>query len=537
MTVTYSGGGISISVTDTRYNGGDPNVCTGSGHIDGAPSNASSTMGPFQKAIHYAATNGIPTVTVPANSICNFPYVMSNTSGASCFAIDLENGVTIVGLGNDVINANVMGIQSSILPPNGCQTAWGQITQTDVFNVATNSYAAQYNHNGVGGFVSDATTAGQNKVFFTASHAESNFAVGNYVALFVQQATQDGVGPCNDTCTMQANLVTAVDPVGHSITLQDPLEYSFPSVGGTYPGPWIRVTPTTRHDVGVKNFTINTNIFPWQILEAWNVTMDSLTFNLQNCGACGGGIQDSDQWGVNTALHWNLTNSTLNWTRGGFKNNQETNQRESGYVLWQNVTITQPAGDAGGWTSMSYAEHVFRTTYDNVTLTGLIPDSTGAQQGAFLMGGSHNTLKNSHITLNENFVTTGSGCGSPGACGIVVTSYGNLAPYEGRYTVTNNVVTDAADGHGSMIALVDSMNGADVVSGNTTNILSTSNGTTYGFFLYSPYTCFTVSGNTNSGGAGLGMSFTGADSSCTISNNTGYVTYAGGSGCTKSNNK
>jgi hypothetical protein len=302
-------------------------------------------------------------------------------------------------------------------------------------------------------------------------------------------------------------------------------------VGGTYPGPWIhnvtcgKSNACTRHDVGVKNFTINANIFPWNLLECWNVTMDHLTFNLA------GGIVNSDQWGVNTAEHWTLSNTTLNWTRGGHIRNQETNQRESGNVLWQNVTIQIPPGDTGGWKSLSFAEWTFYVTYDHVNFPNLVPDPSGSQTGAFVMGGIHNTLSNSTLTMNGNFNT--SHCGSPPVCGIVVTSYGNLRGYEGYYTIQNNVITGRADG-GTMMSVISSgaaPSNSNIVSGNQTKITG---GNAYSLVMWIPSIGYTVSGNTNNGAvAGSGMFFNGTGSNCSITDNSNFVRYTGGTGCTK----
>jgi hypothetical protein len=508
-------------------------------------------MGPVQLAIHYASTHGIPIVTVPVNATCNFPYLYM-TRGGACSAINMETGVTLVGLGNNTIYANVLGIQSSILPPKGCIQTWGGINFTSVFNVNYVGAVTSYNGNGTGGYVTLATTAGSHQISFATAGEELNYAVGDYVALFQDQAVQsDSANICHDTCPMQVNLVTAVNSGGsgsHYIMVQDPVEYSFPSTtyttgSGSYPGPWIRnVTcgkstyglysppSCTIHDVGAKNFTVNANIFPWNINESWGITFDNITWNLSNCTPCGGGVQDSDQWGINTAMHWTLSNSTLNWQRNGSIQNQEAHQRESGYVLFKNVTIQIPPGDTGGWTSISSAEWVYEDTWDNVTLPNLVRDPTGAQTAAFMIAGSHNTVKNSHITLTGGFNT--ARCGSPPSCGIVVTSYGNLRGYEGYYTIQNNTITGRADG-GAMMSVISSgaaPANSNIVSGNQTKITG---GNAYSVVMWIPSIGYTVTGNTNNGAvAGSGMLFNGTGSNCSITNNSNLVMH-GGTGCTR----
>jgi hypothetical protein len=148
-----------------------------------------------------------------------------------------------------------------------------------------------------------------------------------------------------------------------------------------------------------------------------------------------------------------------------------------------------------------------------------------------MMGGIHNTLSNSTLTMNGNFNT--SRCGNPPSCGIVVTSYGNLRGYEGYSTIQNNVITGRADG-GTMMSVISSgaaPANSNIVSGNQTKITG---GNAYSLVMWTPSTGYKVSGNTNNGAAmGSGMFFNGTGSNCSIADNSNFVKYAGGTGCTK----
>jgi hypothetical protein len=523
QTVSYppsSGSGPSISVTDPNYNGGDTAVCSGSGHDD---------VPAIQSALDYASANAIPTVTIPAGSTCYLNSTQYKFGIAvACYSLDIPSNVTLQGQGNVTINDTPMSPSDPCFGNKGGVFNFGNWGYWIFYNGAypTNPANGKASHDGSGGYFAQPTTQSSNTISFITPGDENNFALGDFVALFEQQpmgAAWGTANPCDDVCAMQPNKVTGVDTANHAITVQDPLVHS-------HSAPWIdNVTcgkgnagACTMHDMGLQNLTINAVDQPFIISESWGITMDGLTFNIKDPGG---------EWGVNTAEHWSFTNSTLTYDRQGGFGFQETHQRDSGHVLWQNVTLQALPG-TGGWVSIGCAEYTFNITYDNVTLPSLYPDPSGTQQGAVVMGGIYNTMKNSTITMNGDFNATNVGCG------IVIDTDGDERGFDGFYTFQNNTINGTANG-GGMIAVTSASSSNPsgyIISGNTLNIGSGGAGT-FGI-ANSLGGGFTMDGNINPGsttGSGVFV-FNGGASSCAVTNNTGFGTYATGA-CTQSNNQ
>jgi hypothetical protein len=473
----------------------------------------------------------------------------------------METGVTIVGLGNDIINANILGVSGNA-PPPPCSVGLSAV-QTAVLGNGNIPSLVTYQNGGFFGYFPDGTTAGSNTIFFTRNPgSENNFAVGDYVALFLYQAKDDGrTDLCSDTCPMQSDQVTAIDTVGHSITVQDPLYGSFGFQDGTanggHPGPWIINTtcgktpppppghyssggpgPCTIHDNGIKNFTINTNLEPFNWQETWNTVSDSLIINMATCAICGGDVLN--EFNIDTVLHWNWTNSTYTQQRNGLVFNEEAMQRESGYVLWQNITIGIPPGDTGGWTSWSYGETDFNCTWDHMTFNNAVPDPSGFVPYFIAMSGVNNAVTNSTI----NFQGVFNNAGSTPWVGIISPSTGNqgLHHFDGPYTITGNTINATVSNGGSIIGIWTCQDpglpplgtcGPTTINNNIINI--TPGGNVFPILMYTPISGFSIQGNQNVGQTGDGIYVKGAGSNCTIANNgtSGpFVTYIGGSNCT-----
>jgi hypothetical protein len=245
----------------------------------------------------------------------------------------------------------------------------------------------------------------------------------------------------------------------------------------------------------------------------------ALAFNIDDPGG---------EWQVNTAEHWTLTNSTITYDRHGMSSGQETHQRDSGHVLWQNVTMKAKPG-TGGWTSIGASEHLFNVTYDNVTLPSMYPDPSAGQSDAFEFGGIYMTLKNSTITMNGNFNAPNSLC-------AIISDANWQRGFDGYYTFQNNTINGTANG-AAMIAVGSSFSTDPhnyIISGNKFNIGPGGDGT-YGVVVNWLNGGFTIDGNTNVGPtAGAGIVANGSGN-CAVTNNTRFGTYFTGA-CTQSNN-
>jgi hypothetical protein len=407
----------------------------------------------IQRALNAAAAAGGGTVTLPGSTCLLNSFAPS--SHPWCFYnLHVPSGVTLQGVIGSKLLQGPGGRQSIGNIPGA---AWIGNTVVTVGN----DYATiQFQNSGNGGFYNlNAMIVGSPSVTLSIIAQASNFAVGDYVAIYEYTS--------GDVLPAQMSQITGVNAATGQLTLADSVirPFAAPSIA--------KVTSLAAHDIAINNVIVQ-GALPLAVTETFNFSASNDQF-LSDTSIGGGNINELL---LNTVEHFTFSGNTIAAINGPYIP-QELCQRDSQNGVWTGNTFQD-------------AEVGFGEYAANITMTNnhiyLHPDGTGI---GVSLGGMNVQFSGNHVH------TMGNQAGSSGWGFIVADVYApsSYYAYTGNIQITNNTIQCVADGNNCLLLVGN----GTVASSNTI----TATGSATGVNVADSWA--TVTNNTINIGNGIGI--------------------------------
>jgi hypothetical protein len=417
---------------------------------DGATDDTSA----IQAALNAAAAAGGGTVTLPS-STCLLNSFAPSSHPWAFYNLHVPSGVTLQGVTGSMLLQGPGGRQR-IGNVSGALWIWNTVVA-----VGNNYSVIEFQNSGNGGFYSlQAMTVGSPSVRLTTAAQATNFAVGDYIAIYEYTS--------GDVLPAQMSQVTAVNAATGDLTLADSVirPFAAPSIA--------KVTSLAAHDIAINNVIVQGAV-PLAVTETFNFSASN--DQLFSDTSIGGG----NLFGLllNTVEHFTFAGNTIAAINGG-NIHQELCQRDSQNGSWTGNTFQDAA--------VGFEEYAANISMTNNHIY-LHPNGTGPDGVSF---GGMNVLfsgNDVHTIGNQN---NSSGWGFIVADVNAPSSYYS---YTGNIQVTNNTIQCVADGNNCLLLVGH----GTVVSGN----IITATGSATGVYVANSFV--NVTNNTIHIGSGTGM--------------------------------
>jgi hypothetical protein len=308
----------------------------------------------IQAALNAEAAAGGGTVTLP-NSICLLNSFTPSSHPWSFYNLHVPSGVTLQGVPGSTLLQGPGGRQSL---GNVSGATW--IGNT-VVTVGTNYSVVQFQNSGNGGFYSlQAMTIGSPSVRLATAAQASNFAAGDYVAIYEYTS--------GDVLPAQMSQVTDVNAATGDLTLADSVirPFAAPSIA--------KVTSLAAYNIAINNVIVQGAV-PLAVTETFNFSASNDQF-FSDTSIGGGNLYGLE---LNTVEHFRFAGNTIAAINGGYIH-QELCQRDSQNGIWTGNTFQD--------TAVGFEEYAANITMTNNHIY-LYPNATGPEGVSF---GGQNVL-------------------------------------------------------------------------------------------------------------------------------------------------
>jgi hypothetical protein len=400
-----------------------------------------------------AATTGGGTVTLPGSTCLVNSFALSSHPWAF-YNLHIPSGVTLQGIAGSMLLQGPGGRQSIGNVP-GAAWIWNT-----VIAVGNNYAVIEFQNSGNGDFYSlQAMAIGSPSVRLTTAAQATNFAIGDYVAIYEYTS--------GDVLPAQMSQITGVNAASGDLTLADAVirPFASPSIA--------KVTSLATHDVAINNVIVQGAV-PLAVTETFNFSATNNQF-LSDTSIGDGNIYELE---LNTVEHFTFAGNTIAAINGGYIR-QELCQRDSQNGTWTGNTFHDIAVGFG-----EYAANIIMTN-NHIYLH---PDGSG--EGVSL--GGMNVLFSGNDVHTMGDQTATSGWGSIVADVYAPSSY---YPYTGKIQIANNTIQCVADGNICMLLVGN----GTILTGNTVTATGSATG------VYVADTFANVTKNNIQIGNGIGM--------------------------------